>query len=320
MQSFKIDLPHSQFSGRFSVPKNRSSSKFVPLLVCIHGGGYDSEYFDASPEYSITAVTKALGIPVVAIDRPGYGDSDPFQPPIPSDGPRKDDTFAHQQGLYLNSYVLPAVWQEFGEKSGATAVVLLAHSIGAMMAISAAGQDSGRYPLAGLITSGIGAELNLEISARFLSLLGSTEQTHAKFNTVIRDAAMLQLPAMKVTDPQVAQFSERLNKPTPIQEMIEINTTWLDSWHRYSHAIKVPVMYGISEFDELWLSTQEAVHKYRDAFPASPRVECGIVPMAPHCIELSLQSRGWLARCCGFAMECAGWDYLNNRGRVPTSE
>lgn len=48
-------------------------------------------------------------------------------------------------------------------------------------------------------------------------------------------------------------------------------------------------MYGLSEFDGFWVYNLETVQEYRLAFPASPRIECGIVPMAPYCIELSFQ-------------------------------
>jgi hypothetical protein len=80
----------------------------------------------------------------------------------------------------------------------------------------------------------------------------------------------------------VTKHSARLNKPVPVGEIMEINTTWLRDWHRYSHQVKVPLKYGISEFDELWSSTPDASEKFRDDFPLSPRAECGIVPNAPH--------------------------------------
>ena len=63
-------------------------------------------------------------------------------------------------------------------------------------------------------------------------------------------------------------------------------------------------MYNIGEVDSLWVSTPDAVRDFRNAFTSSPRVEAAMLPMAPHCIDLSRHSRGWLTRCCGFALEC----------------
>jgi hypothetical protein len=55
--------------GLLSIPQSTQK----PLLVGLHGGTYDAEYFDASPEYFITRVTDPLVIPVIALNRPGYG-------------------------------------------------------------------------------------------------------------------------------------------------------------------------------------------------------------------------------------------------------
>jgi hypothetical protein len=64
-------------------------------------------------------------------------------------------TYAERQGKYITSTILPALWKEYGELSSASAVVLLAHSVGAMMATIPAGSYTGTegYSLAGLITS-----------------------------------------------------------------------------------------------------------------------------------------------------------------------
>jgi pimeloyl-ACP methyl ester carboxylesterase len=127
-----------------------------PSIVSLHGGTYDAEYFDASSEYSITRVTDPLGIPVIALSRPGYGTGMTLDFEV-------NETYAERQGKYINSTILPALWKEYGELSGASALVLLAHSFSAMMATATAGSYTGTegYPLAGLITSGTGAEMNL---------------------------------------------------------------------------------------------------------------------------------------------------------------
>ena len=309
MKQFQLDLDGGgSVSGRLSIPPNTSDNRYLPLLVCLHGGSYDSEYFDASPEYSISRISNALGIPVVAIDRPGYGDT--RQPEVP---PTPDTSYAQLQGKFVNDKILPRLWQEYGVPSGAAAIVLLSHSIGGMMATVSAGSYKGTegYPLAGFITSGIGAGLNPKVSSNFKDLV-APDKDFMTFPPAVKDIAMLQLPEKNLADPTVTEFSERLNRPTPIAEFLEINSQWLSYWNKYSHAINVPVMYGISEFDELWASTIDAMERYRDSFPSSPKVEASIIPRAPHCIELSYQSRSWMTKCCGFALECAAWHALSS--------
>ena len=302
MQNFNLQFADgNSLAGRLCIPLQTSKvAKDIPLLVCVHGGSYDAEYFDMDPEHSVAGISQALKIPVISISRPSYGESTPLSPTA------DNRSWGEQQGQYLNATILPALWKEFGTLSGATCVVLLAHSIGAMVATVAAGCHTGTegYTLAGLITSGIGVKHVEQSKEQMILLLG--DQTESVFfDPIAKDAVMLQLPHKELVDPGVSIHTERLNKPVPTAELHDINLVWLKHWHKYSAAIHVPLMYGLGEFDGLWVSSTEAVQQYKSAFPASPRVEGGIIPMAPHCIEMSFQSQGWLSRCFGFARECA---------------
>lgn len=223
--------------------------------------------------------------------------------------PGSEDTYAQQQGKYLDSVVIPAVWEEFGKPNSAAAVVILAHSIGAMIATVTAGSHGATkgYPLAGLITSGIGAELSPGPQKLSRDILASAPET-ITFDPVMKDALMLQLPGKDLASSEMTKYTEHLNKPMPSGEYRDINLTWLHYWHQYSHRVRVPLKYGLSEFDELWVSSDAALAGYCAAFPMSPRIESEIVYSAPHCIELSHQSKPWLTKCCDFAQECVdGW-------------
>ncbi|KAI5460723.1 Alpha/Beta hydrolase protein [Mariannaea sp. PMI_226] len=305
MQPFNLTLADGgQVCGRLSnIPKLQENAR-IPLLVCLHGGSYDAEYFDVNEEYSIATISRSMNIPVVAISRPGYGGSTPMQPAALG----SQDTYAQQQGKYLDSVVLPAVWAEFGIPNGAAAVVILAHSIGAMIATVMVGShnEASGYPLAGLITSGIGSELSPGPQKLSGDILASAPET-ITFDAVMKDALMLQLPGKDLTSTEMTKYTKHLNKPIPAGEYRDINTTWLQYWHQYSHRVKVPLKYGLSEFDELWVSSNAALASYCAAFPMSPRIESEIVYSAPHCIELSHKSKAWLTRCCGFAQECVEW-------------
>ena len=302
MEHFSLQLGDGNaLTGRVCLPPRVShGDNHLPLVVCVHGGSYDAEYFDVDSEHSVVGISQALKIPVVAMNRPGYGGSTPL-PPLTD-----NRSWGEQQGQYLNTTILPAVWEHFGTRSGATCVVLYGHSVGAMVVTIAAGSHTGTggYPLAGLITSGIGVKYVEESRQGMIRFLGEQGEI-IRFDPVAKDLVMFQQPHQKLVDPRICLHTERLNKPLSAAELRDINFTWLERWQKYSHAIKVPVMYGLGEFDGLWVCSPETLQEYRLAFPASPRIEAGVVPMALHCIELSFQGLGWLSRCLGFAWECA---------------
>ncbi|WP_174300519.1 hypothetical protein [Caulobacter sp. S45] len=66
-----------RMSGRRNAPR-RGAHGAYPLIISLHGGTYSSAYFDL-PGYSLLDTAEALDLPVLAMDRPGYGAS----PPLP---------------------------------------------------------------------------------------------------------------------------------------------------------------------------------------------------------------------------------------------
>ncbi|KAJ5376157.1 hypothetical protein N7509_013043 [Penicillium cosmopolitanum] len=316
MEKFEIPLPNGGIiSGRLNFPTTPRIPANWPLIICIPGGSYDAEYFDVDEDYSINSTSSWAGIPTIALTRPGYGSSTS----APIDDPDQDTTYGQVQGKYLNSTILPAIWQEFGKHTGATAIVLLSHSIGAMISTIVAGSYTGRegYPLAGLITSGIGTELAEGPRGVMLHLLEETTGS-VQFETTPKDAIMLQVPMQNLTDQKLCRHTKRLNHPVPPGELHDINTSWLGYWHNYSHRVAVPVMHGLSEFDGLWNYSPKILEEYKASFPTSPKVTSELIPQAPHCIELSFQSKAWYMKCCAFALESAHW-YGLRPGSTPLS-
>ncbi|KAL2836402.1 Alpha/Beta hydrolase protein, partial [Aspergillus pseudoustus] len=302
MEPFNLTLPSGGvISGRYHFPcRDSAAAQPRPLVVCIPGGSYGAQYFDVSGAQSVLNLSISLGIPVIAIDRPGYGDSTPAPP--------EDETttsYAQSQGQYLNSTVFPALWQTFAIGAGATAIVLLSHSIGAMMATIATASytDSEGYPLAGLIASGIGSELVEGPRQDMLHLLNEPADL-IQFEATPKDAIMLQLPHMNLARQEMRTFTERLNRPVPRGELQEINTAWLEYWREYTANVRVPLLHALGEYDGLWTCSPEALAAYKAAFPQCPKVTSEVIPMAPHCMELSFQSHTWYMKCFAFALEC----------------
>ncbi|KAJ3456312.1 hypothetical protein MRS44_016335 [Fusarium solani] len=106
MNTFKLVLAdNTTLSGIRHIPAQKSSRpKYCPLVVGLHGGCYNSGYFDATPDYTASLTSDSLSVPFVAIDRPGYVDSTPVTP-IP-----EGSSFPEEWGTKLHQYILPALW------------------------------------------------------------------------------------------------------------------------------------------------------------------------------------------------------------------
>ncbi|KAH8899155.1 hypothetical protein GQ53DRAFT_742224 [Thozetella sp. PMI_491] len=261
------------------------------LVVALHGGSYSSLYFDVDANHTASIASDALSIPVVALNRPGY-DGSTFPDSAPEDG-----NYAELYADWLHTAALPAVWDKFGAPNECTAVVLLCHSLASTGAVTAAATyadaapEQRRYPLAGLIMSGWG------------SILDKPPPSIDLFTAVAsRDALMLP-PG--TADPAIYAHTERLMRPLPPTEMTAM-AAWLPRWRtEWAPRVRVPVMLGMADKDALWPGTDEHVRDWIAAFSGSPRVEGSVLRGAPHNLEMSLWSRGWYARCFGFAYECA---------------
>ena len=347
MEKFSIEIASGQtITGRHCLPHVNQSTfgkDITPLLVCLHGGSYDSEYFDAAAEYSWSKLNSSFGIPIVAIDRPCYGGSTelPHQHEL---GDAESPTPTQRQAEYINSRVLPHIWDKFGLQCGASSMVVLGHSVDAMVAVQIVAaystQKTSLYPLSGLIVSGIGCQSRHHQGPGGPQSRGpqSKDQTSQegdetkaqepaqstekkKFMNMERaqkDAKMLDYtadksPADLLIDPAVLSLTERLNHPAPLAEVIDVAVLWRTYWHREAAKVNVPVLYALSEADPWFDSSDAAVAAFAAGLTGSPKVIQSRIAKAPHCTELSLHGRGWMLQCGGFALECAVTSKLNSK-------
>src|ERR1700728_1475637 len=115
-----------------------------PLIAALHGGTYNSRYFDVagSRHGSFMDLAAGLGYSVVSFDRPGYGASSALDP--------EDNTFDRHAEL------LAAAVGQAAASYGAGGVVLVGHSIGGMIAAMIAASDV-PFRLLGASVTGMGA-------------------------------------------------------------------------------------------------------------------------------------------------------------------
>ena len=156
MQSFRLTLANNGVvQGAHAIPtQSPSPVRYRPLIVALHGGGYDHQYFDALPGYSASLMSNALTTPFVTIDRPSYGGTSSILP-IPS-----GSDFTTESAIQLHRLILPKLWEEFDVPHGYTCIVLLCHSLSVVPGIAVAAlyrdERTPEHPLRGIIASGIG--------------------------------------------------------------------------------------------------------------------------------------------------------------------
>src|ERR1700753_1348132 len=112
----------------------------APLVVALPGGTYSSVYFDV-PGQSLLDTAETVGVPVIAVDRPGYRGSTKAE---------TDGSIILRNAEVLE-HLIAELWDAYG--SGRPGVVLIGHSIGGAVTTAIAARPPPR-PLLGIALSG----------------------------------------------------------------------------------------------------------------------------------------------------------------------
>ena len=128
----------------------------VPLVVALPGGTYTSVYFDV-PGQSLLDTAESIGVPVIAVDRPGYRESTKVE--------------ASGSIIAANAEVLDhligELWDSYG--NGAPGVVVIGHSIGGAVTTAIAARHPA-WPLLGIAVSGCLVRVPKESGAAWAAL------------------------------------------------------------------------------------------------------------------------------------------------------
>ncbi len=257
----------------------------LPLIVAIHGGGYSSAYFDL-PGFSLVERATALGIPIVAVDRPGYVGSTGFAP--------ADATIANNAERL--DQVIGELWRRFG--GGTRGVFLIGHSIGGAITVSIAARQPS-WPLLGIAVSGVG----------LLTPPESGEQWAA-----LPDIPMIEMPpALKdhvmfgpdwTFAPDAPARGHAADAPCPRAELIGITSIWHGVVRELAAQVLVPVHYRQGEFDRLWITGPEQAAGFGAAFTNAPRVDAAPYDRAGHCIDFHRLGQAFQLEQLAFALNC----------------
>lgn len=271
-------------TGRARVPQTIDAN--MPLVVAIHGGTYTSRYFDI-PGYSLLDRAEANGIPILAIDRPGHGDS-PLLEAGESDiaGQARFLTRALHQG-----------WETFGV--GTAGMVIIAHSIGAAISLRMASAPDG-LPLLGIAVSGVGLRTPPDHREMWNAL---PDMPHVDLPDPMKDEVMFG-PSGSFDAPMPAA-SHVANTSAVRAELVDIVSTWQDHVHDVLGRIEVPVHYRQAEVDRLWIVDESEVSGFARALTGSPRVDAAMMQGTGHCMDFHRIGEALHLQQLGFALQCA---------------
>ncbi|WP_159913373.1 alpha/beta fold hydrolase [Pantoea sp. 18069] len=277
-------------TGRVRLPGSGINRPPLPLVVALHGGTYTSRYFDV-PGASLLDCAAANGIPVVALDRPGYGAS----PALPA-----GQSTVKGQATYLLK-ALEDCWQRYGE--GTRGIFLIGHSIGGAIAASIAAQAasaSPAFPLLGLALSGMCLK---------------TPPEHKPLWESLPDTPTVEMPGpVKVQmmfgpagsyHPAIVEASQAADAPAPKAELVDIVSTWTANAPATLAAIRVPVHYRQSAQDPLWIMGAAEVDGFARALENSPRVDAAMVQQTGHCMDFHHYGHSLQLQQLAFALQCA---------------
>ncbi|MDT7552884.1 MAG: hypothetical protein QOI16_1420 [Pseudonocardiales bacterium] len=259
------------FTGRTNLGPDLAVRSGAPLVIALHGGTYSSAYFDI-PGHSLLDNASALGVPVIALDRPNYAGSSPLT---------SDDSI-----IFANAEVIGAaigsIWAEQGE--GASGIVLVGHSIGGAVATGIAARPQS-WPLLGLATSGCLVRVPEESAGAWAAL---------------PDIPMIDLPVPlkdqlmfgpdSTYDEAMPAASYPSNTLVPKAELLDITGGWIERRAEVCGQVIVPVHHRQGEFDHLWVTSQDEIDEFRAGFTAAPSVDAELLRGSGHCIDFHLPS------------------------------
>jgi pimeloyl-ACP methyl ester carboxylesterase len=261
----------------------------APLLVCVPGGGFNRHYFDV-PGVSLLARAEANGQAAIAVDRPGYGDSDALTV--------EKDWFPAQAAIL--DAVIGAAWAAYGQ--GRPGVVLVGHSFGATIALRIAARMVS-WPLLGVAVYGTS---------------DATTDGMTGFAQGIADLPALTPMALEPAmirsffygpdgtyDPAVLDAAGISVAPAPAIEIREWAFGWPQDAAGIAATITVPVHIRMNEHDAVQDVNQEALDRFAGLFTAAPSVDAAIVAGSGHNTDLHHAGEALQLDQFAFARRCA---------------
>ncbi|PVI04185.1 hypothetical protein DM02DRAFT_611646 [Periconia macrospinosa] len=276
------------------------------LMIGLHGGSYDSSYFAAHDSASPFEICDKFRMPMIAIDRPSYGQSTAVAPLEET-----NETFMKSQARYITETILPAVWSCFKDRLGTVRLIIYGHGIGAAIAAMVASNYSRlvetsaiMYPLDGIILSSVAGKAALSVADE--EAPSNVDGAPTGFPLDVKNMVMLNGPGFDFASADMLQLSATLDRPMPSAEFYDITWQWPTYWKSYFADIGVHVLHIIEEGGPMWKGSREMqeafVIELNRTGSGKGEVTTHLVKHAPHCIELSHAAPEAVLAAIGWAM------------------
>lgn len=266
-----LDAAGVTLSALLSTPEHTPPRATV---VAVHGGGMTAGYFDgqAHPETSLLTLGASLGYTVLAVDRPGYGESAALFP----------------DGLALadQAVLLRAALADFTSRYASGAgLFLLAHSYGGKLALSTCAGLTGEDGLLGLDISGCGHRFAPSDPKEGL------KQTQRHWGP------------LRLYPQGTFKISTSLVAPMPPLEAGELGH-WTELFAALAPRIRIPIRLTFAEHEAWWHHGDHDLADLASRLTAAPRVQIDRQPDAGHNISLGWAARSYHLRALAFLEDC----------------
>ncbi|MEU7816599.1 alpha/beta fold hydrolase [Pseudonocardia sp. NPDC049154] len=257
-------------------------------VLALPGGGYRAGYWDSyggDADGSLLRLGARLGRRVVAVDRPGYGDS--MTPP------RGRGAVAWQAEL------LAGLVRELGAEDGSVGVTLVGHSLGAITALQIAADHPG-LPLAGVSVSGLPVEYPeyMRVGMAAHPLDGAHLPAHPA-----EAVRMMFYGPDGSFDPEALERDLRNQAPVPVEEFVDARD-YPTAFPSIAPRVRVPVQYVLAAHEASSCAGPEVLARAAASFAAAPWVEAFEQAASGHDISLHRVARAYHLRVLAFDDEC----------------
>ncbi|MFD4351297.1 alpha/beta hydrolase [Nocardia sp. NPDC058518] len=251
------------------------------VLVAVHGGATSARYFDVPgrPWLSLLRLGARLGFTVLALDRPGYGASEPW-----------DATFDVPQRRVDASYA--AIDALLGSSGRGAGVFLAGHSAGCDLAARMAADHRGDE-LLGLELAGTGVHKRPE-AIRVIEQIRKTRKAGG-----IRE--LLWSPAESYPPEVVGGRS--LTVGTPGYEVAVVHD-WPTDFPVLAAQVRVPVRLTDAEHEQVWRTDPAARAEIEGFFTATPHFAHNQQAGSGHNVSVGFGAAAYHLGLLSFVEEC----------------
>ncbi len=251
-------------------------------VVAVHGGATTSAYFDCPghPRSSLLRLGAALGFAVIALDRPGFGDSAPHADEMADPARRVDLAYGAVNGT-------------LGERTRGAGLFIVAHSAGCELALRMAADERG-VQLLGLEIAGTGRR-HQRIAREVLS--------RPRLSDIRKGVRELLWQDAHLYPPEIIEGAVR-GSWSPAYEAAVVANWQKRDFPALATRTQIPVRFSLADHEQFWECGQAGLTDVAGMFTASPRVVINEQRDSPHNLSLGQTAAAYHLGVLSFVEEC----------------